>query len=93
MTTMPDQVEDKRVVIETCDTGNGERLVWYSLDGLTRRALWDARPERSRQAVVREMPDEPPEMLCQGLLTWEDAYHYYAGCSTGFAIARGLKAE
>lgn len=84
---------DVMVEIEAHDVGNGERVVWYSLDGMDRRALWDDRPNPSRQAIVHEVPGALPGegYLCQGGITWECAYHYYAGCATGFVIARGLK--
>lgn len=91
--TTSDQPDPSPTVIKDCDIGNGERLVWYSMDGLSPKELWDARPERSRQAVVREVPGESPEPLCMGLITWEDGYHYFAGAATGFAIARGLESE
>lgn len=86
---------DVLVEIDAHDVGNGERLVWYSLEGFSSRQLWDARPAPSKQVIVHEVPGEPPGSgyLCHGMLSWDDAYHYFAGCATGFAIARGLKSE
>lgn len=80
----------QRKEIDREDVGNGERLVWYSLDGLTAKESLKA--DVSRHAIVHEHA-EGSETLCMGAISHWCAYHYFAGTATGFAIARNLRSS